>query len=352
MNDRIRAAVCVAAVAITAGAGRIERGTYHSALLARDIGYIAALPDSYAQRVASGKRFPVVYLLHCAGCDTSMWYNNPGYCTPVQELVDSAGVIFAGPDDGQVLSWWLDSPVRDHSAYSSFLAFEFKPHIDSLYATERDAAHTGLAGHSMGGFGALHNLIRHPDIFGAAFSMKGAADIMPYSGSWGLPAVLGNQATGAANWHAVNPVEHACELAGHAVALRTYSGPLDWFYAGNLRLHQVLDSCGIAHRYNIDIDSLEGHASVSPREMRHMADFFDSVFSVASAGVRHAPGARSTRPWTRVGRREHGTMAWTITGRALGSMPGRPYSGKSMVMVVIQRSDGTIRPVIAGMRKP
>ena len=44
--------------------------------------------------------------------------------------------------------------------------------VDSTYRTLARAESRGIAGHSMGGFGALRLAMRHPDVFGAVYAMS------------------------------------------------------------------------------------------------------------------------------------------------------------------------------------
>lgn len=56
--------------------------------------------------------------------------------------------------------------------YLSWLIDSVKPQVDGAFLTLPDAAHTGIAGSSMGGLISLHGIITRPDAFGfcAAFS--------------------------------------------------------------------------------------------------------------------------------------------------------------------------------------
>lgn len=260
--------------ALRAGAGTTEQGTLNSALVGTEVEYRVFLPSDYYQEAGTGKRYPVVYLLHCAGCRAWDWADDY-YGPVVDKLIDSVDFIAVAPDDGNTLRWWLDSPVQSSSQWSTLLVDELKPRIDSLYNTCPGHANTGVAGHSMGGFGALHNLIEHPRTFSAAFSMKGAVDLMPYAGNWGLSEVLGEQSTHPGNWRAVNVVDHACELAGKDVSIAFYSGLNDWFYEDNRKLHRILDSCGITHQW---IQNDEPHFRIPSGSMQTVLSFFDSVF--------------------------------------------------------------------------
>ncbi|MBD3346016.1 MAG: hypothetical protein GF401_13215 [Chitinivibrionales bacterium] len=257
--------------------GTAVNRSYSSSILLRDISYTVILPDDYEQQVESGKQYPVVYLLHCATCSKDDWTNG----AEVQNYIDSAEFIAVAPDDGSGRdSWWLDSPINDNWNYSTWLAEEFKPLIDSLYATGSSRELNGLCGHSMGGFGALHNLIRHPDIFSVAFSIKGCVDIMPYNGKYFLNTVLGDQSTNDNEWKAVTPVDNICALKNRNVHIGFYSGPNDKFHEVNAALHDTLEGCDIEHLY---YTNGEDHYTVPPSSMEDVMMFFDSVFTVSSS---------------------------------------------------------------------
>lgn len=51
--------------------------------------------------------------------------------------------------------------------YATFLVDELKPHIDALFRTRADAAHTAVGGSSLGGLVTLHMGLRYPQVFGA-----------------------------------------------------------------------------------------------------------------------------------------------------------------------------------------
>ena len=50
--------------------------------------------------------------------------------------------------------------------YTNFLALTIKPYIDAHYRTRPDAAHTAIAGSSMGGLIALYAGLKYPQVFG------------------------------------------------------------------------------------------------------------------------------------------------------------------------------------------
>jgi predicted alpha/beta superfamily hydrolase len=52
--------------------------------------------------------------------------------------------------------------------YIDFIVQTLKPHIDSNYRVMKDAAHTFIAGSSMGGLISMYAVIRYPNVFGGA----------------------------------------------------------------------------------------------------------------------------------------------------------------------------------------
>ena len=70
-------------------------------------------------------------------------------------------------------------------AYLRFLVEELKPTIDARYATRRDAAHTMIAGSSMGGLISLYAISEYPAVFG------GAAALSTHWPGWGADNATG-----------------------------------------------------------------------------------------------------------------------------------------------------------------
>ena len=65
---------------------------------------------------------------------------------------------------------WGGAPVSD--AYLKFMVDELKPFIDAHYMTKRDAAHTFVAGSSMGGLISFYAQAEYPQVFGGSASLS------------------------------------------------------------------------------------------------------------------------------------------------------------------------------------
>jgi enterochelin esterase-like enzyme len=156
--------------------GSITGGSFHSATLNEAITYNVYLPAGYA---GSTDRYPVLYLLHGRGDTKDAWTRMKGQ---LDELIASGEIqptIAIMPDApwSSRASYYVDSaytgadPGRPvETAFTKDLI----AHVDSAYRTVADRTGRGLAGYSMGGYGALRYSIAHPDLFGAAIVLSPA----------------------------------------------------------------------------------------------------------------------------------------------------------------------------------
>jgi S-formylglutathione hydrolase len=122
-------------------------------------------PLDYA---TSGSRYPVVYVL--AGFTdpgTDIAYSlaaapapAAGKTSPILVVVNGVNRLGGGfYVNSSVTGNWEDAITRDLVGY-----------VDDNYRTLASAASRGIAGHSMGGSGALSIAMHHPDLFSAVFA--------------------------------------------------------------------------------------------------------------------------------------------------------------------------------------
>ena len=243
--------------------------TYFSHVLQRKVKYLVLLPPDYAPQK---QRYPVLYLLHCAGCTHYSYIEH----YPLPKIHDFLKFIIIIPFDGTTTGWWLDSPVDTLSQLSTWLSGEFKALIDSQYATLPDRDNTGIAGHSMGGYGALLNYINHCDIYGYAFSAKGLLNIIGHKGEFGASGVLGRFASHETLYEDVDLFSLANRLKGKNTSIRFYSGPSDWFTEENRCFDSLLTILKLRHSY---FENEEPHPSMSLQSTWKMIRYFDSCFT-------------------------------------------------------------------------
>ena len=139
------------------------------------------LPESYSK----GKiNYPVLYLLHGGYGHFNDWITKTPDKTLLHRLADQYNLIIAMPE-GEIFSYYLDSPVKKDSQFETYLTKEVIDKIDNTYRTVRTNKGRVITGLSMGGYGALLLATRHPDLYCAAGSMSGALN--PDMSSWKLP---------------------------------------------------------------------------------------------------------------------------------------------------------------------
>jgi enterochelin esterase family protein len=135
------------------------------------------LPPGYEE---SETRYPVVYLLSGFTGRGTFMLNDSAFDEPIQERMDrliATGqvqpMILVMPDGftryggSQYLNSSATGPYEDH------LIRELLPFIDQRYRTRAEAGYRAIAGKSSGGYGALVQTMRHPELFGAVACHSG-----------------------------------------------------------------------------------------------------------------------------------------------------------------------------------
>jgi S-formylglutathione hydrolase FrmB len=139
------------------------------------------LPASYAKSKAD---YPVLYLLHGGFGHYRDWIDKTPDKELLHHLADWYNMVIVLPE-GEVFSYYIDSPTEKGSQFESYIIKDVIPKIDNTYRTNRSSKARAISGLSMGGYGALYLSARHPDVFCAAGSMSGALN--PDMMGWKLP---------------------------------------------------------------------------------------------------------------------------------------------------------------------
>ena len=156
--------------------GSITAGSFRSATLNEAIAYNVYLPAGYADSAA---RYPVLYLLHGRGDSKSAWTQVQGALDELiasGEIQPTIAIMPDAPWSGRA-SYYVDSaytgadPGRKvETAFTTDLI----AHVDSAFRTVANRTGRGVAGYSMGGYGALRYSLAHPDLFGASIVLSPA----------------------------------------------------------------------------------------------------------------------------------------------------------------------------------
>lgn len=147
------------------------------------------LPPSY--ETSTDKRYPVLYLLHGIADTDETWTRawtekTDGYAT-IQDVLNKGiasgrfgEMIVVMPD--QKTKWfgsfYVNSSVTGN--WDDFTSKELVAYIDGKYRTIAKRKNRGIAGHSMGGYGAITMGMKHPDVFSVTYGMNPA--IMDWAG--------------------------------------------------------------------------------------------------------------------------------------------------------------------------
>ena len=181
----------------------------------------------------------MIYLLHGSGHDPQSVRTQTFSSGSLAELGTAFLVVPAG-DSG----WWIDSPVRPLSKYSTYL-LELVEWTERHYPVNRDREARAICGFSMGGYGAMLAAAQHPELFCAASSLLGTLDIAQmYPDYYRLQYLLGDNPV---VWQRHNPIQWVDSLAGTALLLSTATQAFD--RPQNDAFAQALRSRGIPFEY-------------------------------------------------------------------------------------------------------
>jgi len=198
------------------------------------------LPPQYA---SSGRRYGVLFLLHPGLATDRSWVSYTDLLAFTAAQPDASQAIVVMPDSGPV-GWyadWNDGSQRWMTLHLRVVL----PWVDRTFRTLADRAHRAVAGFSMGGYGALHYAAQRPDLFVAAGSFSGNADIAspaPFveltgPGFWAVQtlcgasgggidptALFGDPVTREWAWHDNSPLDLVPNFRGQRIYLAVGTG--------------------------------------------------------------------------------------------------------------------------------
>ncbi len=253
---------------------------------------VVYLPPSYDQ---SSARYPVAYYLHGWSGDETNWVKAGRIATSMDTLVARGmrEMIVVMPDGDD--AWWMTSEMLPDMAgclrtvpnyagdpntycvpwphYDDYVNYDVVRWVDATFRTKADRAHRGIAGLSMGGYGAMLLALQYPETFGAAVSHSGVVWPLEWApvgvlkrpaGTpdstwtriWGnavgpsMRAVFGKDTTA---WFARDPVhllDRARARGAVLPALKADIGTGDPFLAGNRAFRDALTARGVALAYD------------------------------------------------------------------------------------------------------
>src|SRR5215207_4602504 len=135
------------------------------------------LPPGYD--AAPARRYPTLYLLHGFGADGSAWVGGGARRFNLPPLLDemmgggrSREMIVIAPSARNAYggSFYANSAVTGN--WEDYIYRDLVAYVDANYRTLARPSSRGVAGHSMGGYGALVLGMKHPDVFGALYALS------------------------------------------------------------------------------------------------------------------------------------------------------------------------------------
>lgn len=248
--------------------GRVsDREAVFSPALDDSLHYALYLPPGYRD---NARDYAVVYLLHGYGGNHTNWIRRGEAATTADRMIAAnliPPIILVMPDARN--SWYVNSdPNTAFGAWETAIVEDLVTHIDTTLRTVASRRGRLIAGLSMGGFGALHLALAHPDRFGAAASLSGAIGKDPptnprlFTPAFGTPFSV-------ERWEAANPFASIGALAQSGLRLpifltvgdddgfRLYRGATD-FYAAlvEAELPAELRITDGAHRWDVWAEGL------------------------------------------------------------------------------------------------
>ncbi|MGH2371427.1 MAG: alpha/beta hydrolase, partial [Chloroflexota bacterium] len=147
------------------GGTRQDRA-FSSAILGRSMPYRIYLPPSYEAGEQTGRRYPVLYLLHGMGGRYDEWSGYGAEEVANQLLADGqfAEVILVLPQGG--LGYWMNQ--AGGTPWADYVARDLVAHVDATYRTLPQREARAVGGLSMGAHGALQLAFNYPAVFGVA----------------------------------------------------------------------------------------------------------------------------------------------------------------------------------------
>jgi len=135
------------------------------------------LPPSYDTSAAT--RFPTLYLLHGFTGNNKAWTTNGYQGMSLQPLMDEMiksgkirEMIVVAPNGWNAYrgAFYTNSAVNGN--WEDYIYRDLVQNIDANYRTIARPESRGIAGHSMGGYGAVALAMKHPDVFSAVYALS------------------------------------------------------------------------------------------------------------------------------------------------------------------------------------
>jgi S-formylglutathione hydrolase len=131
------------------------------------------LPPSYD--TSPTRRFPTLYLLHGFTGTHKGWTGYLRLPSLLDQMIKDRQtgefiVIMPNGWNAYKGAFYSNSPVTGN--WEDYIYRDLVAHVDANYRTLSRPESRGIAGHSMGGYGAMTLAMKHPDVFSAVYALS------------------------------------------------------------------------------------------------------------------------------------------------------------------------------------
>jgi S-formylglutathione hydrolase FrmB len=187
---------------------RVRHHEFQSEVLQEKKRFAVVLPAAYDP---AKPNWPVLFLLHGLGRNEQTLLQDQTARTALLK----APFVIVLPQGSD--SWYVNSPVT-RKQYQTYIEEVFDL-AQAHYHLSQERRQRGIAGWSMGGFGAMRLAEAHADQFAAVATIIGLLDFPKPDLAFKVPVkVVGED---PAYWATINPLNHADKLRGLSVLLIT-----------------------------------------------------------------------------------------------------------------------------------
>ncbi len=211
-----------------------------------------ALPPEY--RYSPTLRFPVLFLLHGMDGSSADWVDKGDITS-----LPSRKLILVMPDGAD--SYYTNAALRSQDRYEDFIVNDLAQEVEQHYRIGTSPDARGIAGISMGGYGAIKIALKHPGFYAFAAGLSAPLD----APSWPFSAKRMGQSLRILRIFGV--WGGATRRENDVFSLITNAHPSTYFYLEfgadeflrgvNRRFAASLDRRGIAHEFH---ESPGGHS--------------------------------------------------------------------------------------------
>ena len=213
---------------------------YHSDALGKAGAANIILPDA-----SSKGPYPVFYLLHGLSDDHSIWMRR----TSLDRYAGQYPFIIVMPDGGR--GFYVDAIAG--FAYETAIARDLIGFVDGTFNTIAAREGRCIGGLSMGGYGAMHFVLKYPQLFVSAHSHSGALGFGHDQARWAdsvlqieMERLVGKSPQGSDfDLHALVENADTAQLP----ALSIDCGKDDFLIEENRAFHAHLENFNIPHEY-------------------------------------------------------------------------------------------------------